>query len=94
MTGESGISMSFEGLLPLPWEGWTALAFVDGGEIRVKNAIPGQLGRQDAWSAGLGLRWTFARSFQLAIDAAQVLDGTSVSEAGDRRVHFSLVYRF
>jgi len=94
VTGESGISMSFEGLLPLPWEGWTALAFVDGGQVRVKDAIPGQMGRQGAWSAGLGLRWTFARSFQLAIDAAQVLDGTSVSEAGDRRVHFSLVYRY
>ncbi|HYH42909.1 MAG TPA: ShlB/FhaC/HecB family hemolysin secretion/activation protein [Burkholderiales bacterium] len=94
VTGESGISMSFEGLLPLPWEGLTALAFVDGGQVRVKDAVPGQLTRQEAWSVGLGLRWALARSFQLSVDAAHVLDGVSSTESGDQRIHFSLVYRF
>ena len=93
-TGETGISVAFEGLLPLPWEGLSAIIFVDGGQVRVKNAMPGQLARQDAWSAGVGLRWTIARSFQLSVDAAQVLDGTTASESGDRRVHMSLIYRF
>jgi hypothetical protein len=30
----------------------------------------------------------------LAVDAAQVVNGTTLSESGDRRVHFSLIYRF
>jgi hemolysin activation/secretion protein len=94
VTGENGISMSFEGLLPLPWEGLNAIVFVDGGEVRVKDALPGQRGRQDAWSVGVGLRWTIARSFQVALDAAHVLDGTSATGSGDERLHFSLIYRF
>ena len=94
VTGESGISMSFEGLLPLPWEGLTALAFVDAGHVRVKDATAGQPARHTAWSVGLGLRWTIARSFQLAVDVAHVLDGALASEAGEQRIHFSLIYRF
>lgn len=94
VTGESGISVAFEGLLPLPWEGLSALAFVDGGAVRVRNATPGQQGDENAWSAGLGFRWNIARRFLLALDAAQVLDGTSRSDSGDRRVHVSLVFRF
>ena len=50
--------------------------------------------RQDALSVGFGVRWIIARRFSLAVDAAQVLDATTASEEGDRRVHFSLVYRF
>ena len=93
-TGETGISVSFEGLLPLPWEGLSAIAFVDGGQVRVKNALPGQLSRLDALSAGAGLRWTLARRFQLALDAAYVLDGPLPGESGDSRIHVSVVYRF
>ena len=80
--------------LPLPWEGWNAIVFVDAGEVRVKDAAPGQQARQGASSVGVGLRWTIARRFLLAIDAAQVLDGTAASETGDRRIHASVIYRF
>ena len=93
-TGETGISFTVEGLLPLPWEGLSAIVFMDAGEVRVKDAAPGQQSRQGASSLGVGLRWTIARRLLLAVDAAQVLDGTTASEAGDRRLHFSLVYRF
>jgi hypothetical protein len=30
----------------------------------------------------------------IAIDAAQVLDGTTTSSAGDRRIHAALILRF
>jgi hemolysin activation/secretion protein len=94
VTGESGLTVTAEGLLPLPWEGLSTIAFVDAGEVRVKDAVAGQPARQGASSIGLGLRWTVARRLLLAIDAAQVLDGTTASERGDRRIHASLVYRF
>jgi hemolysin activation/secretion protein len=93
-TGETGISFTLEGMRPLPWEGLSAIVFLDAGEVRVKDAAAGQQSRQGASSIGLGLRWTIARRLLLAIDAAQVLDGTTATEAGDRRLHFSLVYRF
>ncbi len=94
-TGETGLAVTAEGLLPLPWEGVSAIVFVDAGEVRVHDAaLTGQPGRIGAASAGLGLRWSIARRFYLAIDGAQVIDGTAASEAGDRRVHVTLVYRF
>ena len=54
----------------------------------------GEPGTQSAASLGAGLRWTIVRRFSMAIDAAQVIDGTTTSKRGDRRVHVSLVYQF
>ena len=62
--------------------------------MRVKDATVGQQARIGAASVGLGLRWSIARRFYLAIDGAQVLDGTAASSSGDRRVHVTMVYRF
>lgn len=93
-TGETGITVTAEGLMPLPWEGFNAIVFVDAGEVRVKDAVAGQLGRVGAASVGIGLRWSIARHFYLAIDGAQVLDGTANSLPGDRRAHLTLVYKF
>jgi hemolysin activation/secretion protein len=94
VTGDSGISGTLEALVPLPWEGFGAVLFVDAGQVRSKQIASGQPSRQDAASVGLGFRWTFARRLSVAIDAAQVLDGTTSSVPGDRRVHASLVSRF
>lgn len=94
VSGETGLTVTAEGLLPLPWEGLSAIVFVDAGEVRVKDAGVGQQARIGAAGAGVGLRWSIARRFHVAIDAAQVLDGTTASSAGDRRVHATLVYRF
>lgn len=93
-TGDYGISFTVEALAPLPWEGVSALVFVDTGDVRIKNALAGQQARQHATTAGVGLRWTIARRFSLALDAAQVLESTTPSDAGDRRIHVTLVYRF
>jgi hemolysin activation/secretion protein len=94
VTGDSGTAISVEGLYPLPWDGLSAVAFLDAGEVRLRNATAGQPAHQNAASIGVGVRWIIARRFSLAIDAAQVLNGTTASESGDRRIHFSLVYRF
>jgi hemolysin activation/secretion protein len=94
VTGDSGISGTLEALVPLPWEGLGAVLFVDAGQVRSKQIAAGQPSRQDAASVGVGLRWTLARRLFIAIDAAQVLDGTTASVPGDRRVHASLVSRF
>lgn len=94
VTGDRGMSGTLEAMAPLPWEGWFGVLFVDGGKVRLKGPAAGQPSRQDAASVGIGLRWTVMRRFSLAIDAAQVLDGTAVSDDGDRRVHASFIYQF
>ena len=94
VTGDSGWIASAEALVPLPWSGFSAALFVDAGGISFENAVPGQPGRQDAASVGLGLRWGIARRFAATIDVAQVLDGTTVTDEATRRVHASLVYWF
>jgi hemolysin activation/secretion protein len=94
VTGDSGNSVTLEALVPLPWTGFSAVAFVDAGEVRSKNIAPGTPSHQDAASIGVGLRWNLPRRVSIAIDAAQVIDGTTVSSAGDRRIHAALVLRF
>ena len=94
VTGDSGVTLAVEGVAPLPWEGFSALAFVDGGQVRSRNVQAGQIARDTAASVGVGVRWSVARRVSVAIDAAQVLDGTIRSERGDRRVHASLVVQF
>lgn len=93
-TGDTGFTVSVEGQMPLPWEGFYGVLFADAGEVRSKNTPAGQPARQGAFSIGLGIRWIIARQFSLAVDAAQVVDGTTSSESGDRRVHASMIYFF
>ena len=93
-TGETGVTATIEGLRPLPWEGVSAVVFVNAGKVWVRDAAAGQQSRVFASSIGIGVRWTVARSLQLAVDGARVLDGTAVNGPGDWRVHASLVFRF
>lgn len=93
-TGDTGFTATLEGALPLPWEGASFIVFSDAGEVRSKSVPAGVPAREGAASAGVGLRWVIDRRASLALDAAQVIDGTAASRAGDRRVHLSLVVRF
>ena len=93
-TGDSGITGTLEALVPLPWTGFSALAFVDGGEVRSRNIPAGTPSHQAAFSAGVGVRWNIPRRMSIGIDAAHVIDGTTATSSGDRRVHASLVFRF
>lgn len=94
VTGDKGVFGSAEALLPLPWEGLSAAAFLDAGYVALNDVIPGQPRSQQASSIGVGVRWIVARRFSASIDAAQVLNGTTVTNRGMRRVHVSTVYYF
>ena len=94
ITGDRGSLITLEAALPLPWEGLSAIVFADAGEVRSIDVTAGQLSRQGAASIGVGLRWILARRLSLVLDAAHVLDGTTATQAGDRRVHVSVVIRF
>lgn len=92
--GDSGSTLTVEGLLPLPWPGVFGVLFADAGEVRLKNTVPGQPSREEAASIGIGLRWISARKFSLSLDAAYVVDGTTVTDSGDSRLHLSFIYFF
>ncbi|HEX2828323.1 MAG TPA: ShlB/FhaC/HecB family hemolysin secretion/activation protein [Burkholderiales bacterium] len=94
VVGDSGITGTVEALVPLPLTGFSALAFVDGGEVRSREIAAGTPSHQAAFSAGVGIRWNLPRRMSLGIDAAHVLDGTTTTSSGDRRVHASVVIRF
>jgi outer membrane protein assembly factor BamA len=94
VTGDSGTTVSVEAMLPLPWTGFSAVAFLDAGEVRSHDIAAGQRSHEEAASVGFGMRYNLPRRLSVAIDAAHVLNGTTVTSAGDRRVHASFVFRF
>jgi hemolysin activation/secretion protein len=93
VTGDSGNTVTVEATIPLPAQGLAAIVFTDAGEVRSRNIAAGQPSRQNAIGAGFGLRWVVARRFSLGVDFAQVLNGVTTTDRGERRVHFSLVFR-
>lgn len=93
-SGENGYSLALEASAPLPWDGARAVLFADNGEVRVKNAVAGQLARHGATSIGAGLRWGDGRRFSLTLDAAHVLNGTAATQSGRSRVHAVLQVQF
>jgi hemolysin activation/secretion protein len=93
-TGERGYALSLEASTPLGSETMRGLLFVDSGEVRVLNTVPGQAAAQDAASLGAGLRWSAPGRWTLAADVAQVVNGTSVTSRGHRRGHVALMYHF
>jgi hemolysin activation/secretion protein len=94
VTGDSGIFASVEALLPLPWEGLSVAAFVDAGHVTVNNVTPGFPESQQAIGIGIGVRWVLARRFSASLDAAQVLNGTTVTNRSTRRIHAATIYWF
>jgi hemolysin activation/secretion protein len=94
VTGDSGIFGSVEALVPLPWEGVSVAAFVDAGHVTVNEITPGLPETQQAISIGVGVRWVLARRFSASVDAAQVLNGTIVTNRNMRRIHAATIYWF
>lgn len=92
--GDSGHVLNLEALSPLIFEGVRAVAFLDAGQTRLKDAGAGLAGKEGAASVGLGLRGTLRRQLSFSADWAHVLDGAGGTGNGHNRVHVSLVYRF
>ena len=76
------------------WKEWVVGRMNKPTEVRSKNIAAGTPSQQAAFSAGVGVRWNIPRRMSIGIDAAHVLDGTTTTSSGDRRIHASLVFRF
>lgn len=99
--GDVGSRVGFEVHTPdlaprlgLAKSGLRFLWFVDAGYVKRKNVLPGELRSVNLASTGLGMRYSFARTGSLRVDAARVLDGDGVRSDGSHRIHASLVWSF
>ncbi|MBI5462533.1 MAG: ShlB/FhaC/HecB family hemolysin secretion/activation protein [Gammaproteobacteria bacterium] len=99
--GDDGISGTVElQTANLIREGWTwpgeltALAFVDGASLRVREPLAGQTARYVLSSAGAGLRFDAWSHLTGSLDLAWPFHANGDIEAGEERVHFRLAYEF
>lgn len=99
--GDDGLSGSLElqspNLIRAAWK-WpaqlTALAFLDGAKLRVREALPEQTDSYVLSSAGAGLRFALWSRLSGSLDLAWPFQDQGVIEAGEQRVHFRLAYEF
>ncbi len=73
---------------------FSALGFVDAGQVRIHDPQPGQAERSHLAGAGLGLRLGAAPGASAEIDLAWPLKATSYSPTRSLRVHARLALRF
>lgn len=96
VTGDSGASLSLEIYTPELAENLRLLAFSDNGYLIRHDVQPGETGHEALESVGLGLRWSWQRSAQLAVDYGVITHGTRYPAvpSGSSRVHLNLNYTY
>ncbi|MGA2552757.1 MAG: ShlB/FhaC/HecB family hemolysin secretion/activation protein [Burkholderiaceae bacterium] len=96
VTGDSGASVSLEIYTPELAENLRLLAFSDNGYLIRHDVQPGETGHETLESVGLGLRWSYQRSAQLALDYGYITKGARYPSvpAGTSRVHVNLTYTY
>ncbi|MDP1610200.1 MAG: ShlB/FhaC/HecB family hemolysin secretion/activation protein [Sulfuritalea sp.] len=97
LAGDSGGRAAFEIHTPLGQFGSAqvkGLAFIDYGELRRNEVLPGELAAESMSSWGLGTRLLLAKQLSLSLDVARVLHGPAGQTAGSGRVHLSLQASF
>lgn len=96
--GDKGLLGSLElrsPKLPAP-QAWTlnALAFLDGGAVRIEEPLPAQRAGYVLMGAGLGLRLRLGRGLSASLDWARALRSASFTQDGDNRLHGRLLAEF
>lgn len=99
--GDNGLSLTLEATTPNyakrlgeSLDELHLLAFVDGGEVRVRQPLPGATDRFTLAGAGLGLRLEGWRGVSAGLDWAVALKAIGDTERGDSRAHFRLGYEW
>jgi len=78
----------FESVTLLP------LAFLDAGEVRIRDPLPEQISRFKLASVGVGFRSKLWSRASLSFDVARALSSASFTREGDVRANFRLVAEF
>lgn len=99
LTGDRAVAFGLEAWPPALSSGVRFLGFMDAGRIDQASALPGEVDDTDVVTVGVGVRWTWGRHLDAAVDFGHVLDAAAPVaitgiERGDSRLHFNLLYRF
>lgn len=97
--GDAGLQGTLEVRSPKLWNcsgcrDLYALAFVDGGEVKFKQPLPGQTQAFQLVSRGIGLRVRTQSGLRLALDIATVARATQYTPAGSTRAEFRVGSEF
>jgi len=71
-----------------------ALGFLDGGWLKLHDALPGQTREFKVSGTGFGLRLKTPKTFQLSMDWARALQAGPRTERGEQRIHVRLGANF
>lgn len=95
IAGDRGYTFSLEVNTPRVADVQPMLFYDQGGYINNPPIPTGVATKENVSSIGAGVRWNWQRQFDLAADYAFVLNGVAGgTEAGHRKLHISLFYRF
>ena len=76
------------------WQKVNLFAFYDYGHGYSNNALPGSLRDWHLSSAGVGANWQWQDHIQAKIAVANALNDAVSTQAGDARIHASIVVRY
>ena len=105
-SGDAGVTLSLEATTPNfaksvneSLDNLYALAFLDGGAVKVIDPTPGQIERATLLGAGLGLRFKGFGGASASLDWSVALQDEDASKLngtkrGDRRLYFKLGYEW
>lgn len=70
------------------------VAFYDWSAVHRNKAQPSDISREHLASMGLGLRWTLGKDLLFQADYANVLQGSTLTDSGDWKLHARLGWFF
>ncbi|MDD2742720.1 MAG: ShlB/FhaC/HecB family hemolysin secretion/activation protein [Rhodocyclaceae bacterium] len=68
------------------------LAFYDAARLSQNDPLPGEQAHENIASAGLGLRFSYARNLSIRLDYGVVTEAGGTRDKGDSRLHGSLLW--
>jgi hemolysin activation/secretion protein len=93
VAADRGVQASVEAWAPPVLPSLSLLAFADGAYGKREQVQPGESRALTLSSVGLGARWRPNEHISLTVDVGVVTNGAGSSEAGDARVHATLLVR-
>ncbi len=92
--GDSGIFISSQLSIPVFEKDHQLWVFTDIGEIWRAESLPGEIRKDFTASIGTGWRWVYEQRFSAELQFAHVLNGSTSTDNGDNKLHFSVTYQF
>ena len=94
ISGDDGEEVLFEIWTPRLENDLRFLGFLGWGQIRRRDALPGEVTAEAIASVGVGARWHWKTSLSVSADLGLAVDGAQDTQPGDVKIHFNAFYRY